>query len=122
MGEFRPSKPGERRGGRGKGTPNKQTADIKAMILGALSDVGGRAYLAEQAYANPTAFMSLVGRVLPLQIAGDSENPVTYVIRAPTPVEDARSWLQLHAPSDQREPVTIDADVDTAENVSDETT
>lgn len=40
------------------------------MILGALSDVGGRDYLAEQARANPVAFLGLVGKVLPLQLAG----------------------------------------------------
>ena len=118
MGEFRPSKPGERRGGRPKGGLNKVNADIKGMILGALSDAGGRAWLARQADENPVAFMGLVGRVLPLTIAGDSENPVTYVIRAPSPVESASEWLKLHAPSDAREPVTIEGE----EIVSDETT
>jgi len=32
------SAPGERRGGRVAGTPNKLTADIKDMILGVTSD------------------------------------------------------------------------------------
>lgn len=40
------------------------------MILGALSDVGGRDYLARQAEENPVAFLGLVGKVLPLQLAG----------------------------------------------------
>jgi len=35
------------------------------MILGALDDKGGREYLARQADENPTAFMALVGKVLP---------------------------------------------------------
>jgi hypothetical protein len=34
-------------GGRRKGTANKLNADIKAMILGALNDVGGQEYLAQ---------------------------------------------------------------------------
>lgn len=34
--------PVERRGGRVKGTPNKLTADLKAMIVGALADLPGR--------------------------------------------------------------------------------
>lgn len=68
-GEFRPSLPGERRGGRQKGTPNKADASIKNMVLTALSDVGGAAYLARQAEKNPVAFLGLVGKVLPLQIA-----------------------------------------------------
>ena len=40
------SKPGERRGGRQKGTPNKMSKALKDMVLGALDDVGGQEYLA----------------------------------------------------------------------------
>jgi hypothetical protein len=87
------------------------------MILTALNRVGGADYLERQAVENPVAFMSLVSKVLPLQIAGDPEHPVTYVIRAPSPVESASDWLKLHAPSDAREPVTIDATVDTDDRV-----
>jgi len=66
----RGSKPGERRGGRAKGTPNRLTGELKDMILGALSDAGGQAYLSKQAQDNPTAFLTLVGKVLPLQVTG----------------------------------------------------
>ena len=69
----RGSKPGEHRGGRAKGTPNKHTAAIKDMILGALDKAGGEKYLLRQAEANPVAFMGLLGKVLPLQIAGTGE-------------------------------------------------
>ena len=60
--------------GRPPGAPGKFSADVKAMILGALSDVGGREYLARQANANPVAFMGLVGKVLPMQLANADEN------------------------------------------------
>ena len=53
--------------GRKKGTPNRNTAKVKDMILGALNDVGGQGYLARQAEENPKAFLSLLGRVLPIQ-------------------------------------------------------
>ena len=56
--------------GRPKGVSNKLTADIKEMIVGALSDAGGQAYLARQAEENPGAFMTLVGKVLPMQLTG----------------------------------------------------
>lgn len=69
-GEFRPSLPGERRGGRQKGTLNKVDQSIKDMIVGALCAVGGVEYLARQAEQNPVAFMGLVGRAMPLQLAG----------------------------------------------------
>lgn len=67
---LQPNKPGERRGGRAKGVPNKVTADLKSMILGALDKAGGETYLQAQADKNPQAFMTLVGKVLPLQVAG----------------------------------------------------
>lgn len=40
------------------------------MVEKALHKAGGVDYLVEQARANPVAFMGLVGRVLPLQLAG----------------------------------------------------
>lgn len=63
-------------GGRAKGTTNKLTADVKAMVLQALDQAGGVAYLLAQAQTNPNAFMTLVGKVLPMTLAGDPENPV----------------------------------------------
>ena len=61
-------KAGNRGVGRVKGVPNKVTKELKEMILGALDDVGGQAYLARQADENPTAFMALVGKVLPMTV------------------------------------------------------
>ena len=60
--------------GRPKGTPNKITSELKAMILGALADAGGQEYLKKQALKNPTAFMALLGKVLPSEIKGMGEN------------------------------------------------
>lgn len=56
---------GRKTGGRTKGKPNKITADLRAMIEGALSDAGGRDYLASQAKESPAAFLNLVGKLLP---------------------------------------------------------
>lgn len=63
-------------GGRQKGVPNKLTADVKAMVLDALSQAGGVKYLLAQAQTNPNAFMTLVGKVMPTQISGDPDNPL----------------------------------------------
>lgn len=58
--------------GRPKGVPNKVTGELKDMILQALGDAGGVDYLKKQAAENPNAFLTLVGKVLPLQVgAGD---------------------------------------------------
>jgi hypothetical protein len=54
--------------GRPKGSPNKTTAAVKDMILQALSNKGGVAYLEKQADDDPRAFLSLVGKVIPLDV------------------------------------------------------
>lgn len=65
--------------GRPKGQPNKTTALLKDAILKAATDAGNgdmAVYLAQQAKDNPGPFMALLGKVLPMQIAGDPENPL----------------------------------------------
>jgi len=61
-------------GGRKKGIPNKTTGELKDMILKALSNVGGIEYLEQRARENPVAFVSLLGRVLPLQVKGEMDH------------------------------------------------
>ena len=73
------SRPGA---GRKAGVPNKMTAQLREMILGALDDVGGQAYLKHQAEQNPNAFMTLIGKVLPTTLAGDPEAPLRHEVTA----------------------------------------
>ena len=61
---------GFKSGGRTKGVPNKVTSTLKDMVLKAVDEAGGVAYLVRQADENPTAFMTLVSRVIPIQLAG----------------------------------------------------
>ncbi len=70
-------KKGEKRPGQGKRGPNKSTAQLKDMILTALGNAGGAEYLEARANDPRTAaaFLGLIGKVLPMTIAGDSENP-----------------------------------------------
>lgn len=71
--------------GRPKGIPNKTTALLKDAILKAAEKAGGKgglvAYLRTQASENPGPFMALLGKVLPMQIQGDKENPLLMVHR-----------------------------------------
>jgi hypothetical protein len=68
-------KPPEKRGSR-KGKPNKVTAQLKEMILEALDNAGGVEYLEKKANDPRTAgaFLSLIGKVLPMTIQGPGEN------------------------------------------------
>ena len=70
--------------GRPKGSVNKTTALLKDAILKAAEQAGGEeglvGYLEQQAKASPAAFMSLLGKVLPMQVVGDEDNPVTHKV------------------------------------------
>lgn len=71
-----------KRGGRAKGTPNRTTALLKDAILKAAELAGedgkGKGqtvgYLKKLATDHPPAFAQLLGKVLPLQIAGTDED------------------------------------------------
>ena len=74
--------------GRAKGTPNKTTALLKDAILKAAEKAGNKlgddglvSYLEEQASKNPGPFMALLGKVLPIQVSGDPENPLRTITR-----------------------------------------
>lgn len=54
--------------GKKKGSKNIKTALLKDMILTALNNVGGVAYLQTQALNEPVAFLGLVGKILPKEI------------------------------------------------------
>ena len=62
--------------GRPRNVPNKVTGELKEMILGALSNAGGMKYLEARAKDSPTAFLTLVGKVLPLQVTGKGDAPL----------------------------------------------
>jgi hypothetical protein len=64
------------KGGSRKGIPNKATKELKEMILAALDGAGGVEYLQERANDPRTAsaFLSLVGKVLPMTVQGVGEN------------------------------------------------
>ena len=55
--------------GRPAGSPNKINAGVKSMILGALDDLGGQTWIVEQAKADPKAFLALLSKLLPSEVA-----------------------------------------------------
>lgn len=92
MGESRKvgSSAGNRGMGRKKGVPNKFTAEVKDMILQALDKAGGVEYLARQAEENPGPFMTLVGKVLPMQVNANVSTAPAFTIHdliVPPPAE-----------------------------------
>ncbi len=69
--------------GRPKGSVNKTTALLKDAILKAAENAGNKigseglvSYLEDQAVQNPGPFMSLLGKVLPMQVTGENGGPI----------------------------------------------
>jgi len=64
-----------------RGTPNKISSALKEAILEAAEQAGGEdgivGYLVVQALANPSAFMSLLCKVLPMTITDTAQNGET---------------------------------------------
>jgi hypothetical protein len=83
---------GQKTGGRAKGTPNKITRDIREAVLQSFETAGGAEYLATQARDNPTAYLTLLGKVLPMQVTGEV---VTRIVRD-KPLS-AAEWAARHA-------------------------
>jgi hypothetical protein len=74
--------------GRPRGSPNKIQAAVKEMVIQALNEAGGVDYLKGQAATNPTAFLSLVGKVLPLQVTGAGGGPLQMTVITGVPRAD----------------------------------
>lgn len=72
---------GKGNAGKPKGAVQKSTKQLKDMILQALDKSGGVDYLEARANDPKTAgaFLSLIGKVLPMTIAGDTDNPLKMI-------------------------------------------
>jgi hypothetical protein len=55
---------------------NKLTANVKACIMAAFADAGGKDYLVKVAKTDPRTFCTLLGKILPTQVTGDASEPV----------------------------------------------
>lgn len=65
--------------GRPKGMSNHMPRELKEMILNALSEAGGQEYLLTIAKEDHKTFCQLLGRVLPMTVAGDPDEPLNIV-------------------------------------------
>jgi hypothetical protein len=84
----RGSKPGERRGGRKKGTPNKVTVAAKEAFVLAFQGMGGVPKLREWGSENPTEFYKLYSKLIPVDVTSAGEALQGGVIALPVVTED----------------------------------
>lgn len=79
------------RSGRKPGATNRISGDLKTMVEQALEQAGGVNYLARQAEENPGAFLALLGKLLPKniapQVSGPDNAPMIATIRFVHPCE-----------------------------------
>ena len=72
--------PRAKTGGRKKGVQNKITTNVKANVIQVFDDIGGVENMATWAAENPTQFYNLYAKLLPLQVAGDPDQPLVIKI------------------------------------------
>ena len=92
--------------GKPKGTPNKTTTQLKEAILAAAEQAGGDGglvnYLHDQARMNPGHFMTLLGKVLPMQVAGDKDAPLNARVSVSwEPVSPKVEWESVSPTKDK---------------------
>lgn len=66
--------------GRPKGSLDKGNRLIREMIVEALERAGGVEYLAQMAQTAPGPFLSLIGKVMPVQLTGEDGGAVKHSI------------------------------------------
>ncbi|WP_144753995.1 hypothetical protein [Bartonella saheliensis] len=74
--------------GRIKGVPNKTTRLLKEAVLKAAEQAGSKygkegliSYLEQQAIKCPTAYLALLGKILPLQVTGEDGGAIKMIGR-----------------------------------------
>ncbi|WP_407965182.1 hypothetical protein [Bartonella sp. C271] len=74
--------------GRVKGVPNKITRLLKEAVIKAAENAGNKigndglvSYLEKQAVSCPAAYLSLLGKVLPLQVTGENGGAIKMIGR-----------------------------------------
>jgi hypothetical protein len=78
---------GAKTGGRQKGTPNKTTAAFKDAITAVYGDLQEtcpdreHGHFFAWAKDNQTEFYKLASKLIPVQVAGDDDNPINHVHR-----------------------------------------
>lgn len=72
-----------RREARAKFDPYSRKAinrSLQQMIIGALQEVGGQRWLVQQANKYPVAFMSLIGKYIPIEAKGGDGEPLRIIV------------------------------------------
>jgi hypothetical protein len=78
--------------------------DVRAMITGALYDLGGKAWLTRQAKSHPIAFMNLIGRCLPIEARAQDPTTIRFIIET---TDGAQAHAAANAPGVLNSPLKL---------------
>ena len=68
--------------------------DVRQAIMGALSILGGAECLCAVASEDPRAFCALLGKLIPVKVAGEEENVLVRRVAVDRPPDETREqWL-----------------------------
>ena len=109
MGEFSPAFKAQIGTGRPKGATNRITASVKEAIMAAFDDprVGGVEYLVRMANAEPKAFMTLLGKIIPTTLQATVRDETDGQKVVSTDRELAMKTLQLLAGALQQQGLDV---------------
>ena len=57
--------------GKPRGAVNKAGAEVKTMLIEALSEIGGKDYLIAKAKSHPAPFLALIGKLIPSEVKAE---------------------------------------------------
>lgn len=69
---------GAKHGGRKAGTPNKLSGTVKDNVIAVFDAIGGVNHMTTWAMDNSTEFYRMYSKLMPLQLTGDPESPITF--------------------------------------------
>ena len=75
------SKPGERRGGRKPGTPNKFSLSVREAVLETFERLGGVEHMTAWAADHPAEFYRIAAKLIPQAIEGSMQHTHTVLAR-----------------------------------------
>ena len=88
--------------GRKPGSKNKDTETIRIAVMRSFEAVGGWKYLEEMARAQPTAYMTLLGKILPHELSSAGSLRHEVVLRWMTPeMAAARGFIETPAEEEE---------------------
>lgn len=68
--------------------PNKVTRTLRDALMQSFEEVGGAEYLVIQARTNPTAYLSMLAKIIPTEVTGAGGGGIKLIVQTGVPRDD----------------------------------